>query len=47
MSLKLGTTAPNFKAETTEGPIQLYDWTGDDWVCFFLASSRLYTGMHD
>ena len=35
MSLKLGTTAPDFEAETTEGPIGFHDWAGDDWVVFF------------
>lgn len=27
--MRLGATVPNFKAETTEGPIQFYDWQGD------------------
>lgn len=35
MSLKLGTTAPNFSAETTEGPINFHEWAGDGWVIFF------------
>ena len=35
MSLGLGTTAPDFEAETTEGPIRFHDWAGDDWVIFF------------
>jgi len=35
MSLKLGTTAPDFKADSTEGPIQFHQWAGDDWVVFF------------
>jgi alkyl hydroperoxide reductase subunit AhpC len=35
MSLKLGTTAPDFKAETTEGPIHFHDWAGDSWIVFF------------
>ena len=35
MSLKLGTTAPDFEAETTQGPIRFHDWAGDDWVVFF------------
>jgi alkyl hydroperoxide reductase subunit AhpC len=35
MSLKLGTTAPDFEAETTEGPIRFHEWAGDDWVIFF------------
>lgn len=35
MSLKLGTTAPDFEAETTEGKIRFHDWAGDSWVIFF------------
>jgi len=35
MSLKLGTTAPDFEAETTEGTIRFHDWAGDSWVIFF------------
>jgi len=35
MSLKLGSTAPDFEAETTEGKIRFHEWAGDDWVLFF------------
>lgn len=35
MSLKLGSTAPDFEAETTEGPIRFHEWAGSDWVVFF------------
>lgn len=35
MSLLIGDTAPDFEAETTEGPIRFHDWAGDDWVVFF------------
>ena len=35
MGLLLGDTAPDFKAETNEGPISFHDWIGDDWVIFF------------
>ncbi|MEE9380486.1 MAG: peroxiredoxin [Hyphomonadaceae bacterium] len=35
MSLLLGDTAPNFKAETTTGPIDFHDWIGDEWAVFF------------
>lgn len=35
MSLRLGTTAPDFEADTTEGRIRFHDWAGDDWVIFF------------
>lgn len=35
MSLLLGDTAPDFEADTTQGPIRFHDWIGDDWVVFF------------
>jgi alkyl hydroperoxide reductase subunit AhpC len=35
MSLKLGTTAPDFEAETTKGPIRFHEWAGANWVIFF------------
>jgi len=35
MALRLGDDAPNFQAETTEGPIDFYDWKGDSWAVFF------------
>jgi thioredoxin-dependent peroxiredoxin len=33
--LKLGDEAPDFHAETTEGPIDFHDWAGDSWVVLF------------
>ncbi len=35
MSLKLGDTAPDFEAQTTEGPIHFHDWIGDSWAVLF------------
>jgi peroxiredoxin (alkyl hydroperoxide reductase subunit C) len=35
MTLLLGDIVPNFKADTTIGPISFYDWIGEDWVFFF------------
>ena len=29
--LRLGDTAPNFDAITTDGDINFYDWAGDSW----------------
>ena len=35
MPIRLGETAPNFDAETTEGKINFYDWAGDSWVVLY------------
>lgn len=35
MGLLLGDVAPDFQAETTQGPIKFHDWAGDSWVVFF------------
>jgi len=35
MSLRLGDIAPNFKAQTTEGEIDFYDWMGDGWAVLY------------
>lgn len=35
MSLRLGDTAPDFKASTTEGDISFYDYLGDSWGILF------------
>ena len=34
-SLRLGSIAPNFKAETTKGPIDFHEFIGDKWVILF------------
>ncbi|GAA6060500.1 hypothetical protein JCM10212_007131, partial [Sporobolomyces blumeae] len=33
--LRLGYTAPDFKAQTTQGDIQFHDWIGDSWAILF------------
>ncbi|KAI0468559.1 mitochondrial peroxiredoxin PRX1 [Xylaria cf. heliscus] len=33
--LRLGTVAPNFKADTTNGPIDFHEFVGSNWVVFF------------
>ena len=35
MALQLGDTAPDFEAQTTEGPITFHDWIGDSWAVLF------------
>ncbi len=35
MSIRLGDTAPDFTAETTEGEINFHDWLGDSWGVLF------------
>lgn len=35
MSLRINDVAPDFTAETTQGPIQFHEWIGDNWAVLF------------
>jgi alkyl hydroperoxide reductase subunit AhpC len=35
MALRIGDTAPNFQAQTTEGEIDFHQWIGDKWAVLF------------
>jgi thioredoxin-dependent peroxiredoxin len=35
MALRIGDTAPNFKAQTTQGEVDFHQWIGDSWAILF------------
>ncbi|MFI5022264.1 MAG: peroxiredoxin [Alphaproteobacteria bacterium] len=35
MALRLGDTAPDFEADTTQGRIRFHDWIGENWCILF------------
>lgn len=35
MALRINDTAPDFTADTTDGPVSFHDWIGDGWAVMF------------
>jgi alkyl hydroperoxide reductase subunit AhpC len=35
MALRINSEAPDFTAETTQGPLRFHDWIGDGWAILF------------
>jgi glutaredoxin/glutathione-dependent peroxiredoxin len=43
-SLRLGSIAPDFEAETTAGPIKFHDWIGSEsWV--YMLRDSYFSGV--
>ena len=35
MALRIGDTAPDFEADSTQGRLRFHDWAGDRWAVLF------------
>jgi glutaredoxin/glutathione-dependent peroxiredoxin len=38
-TLRLGSTAPDFEAQTSKGPIKFHEWIGSSWVLAWMSYS--------
>ena len=47
MAVRLGDTAPDFTAQTTQGEINFHEWLGDSWGVLFSHPEGLHPGLHD
>ncbi len=45
--MKIGDTAPDFEAETSQGRIRLHDWAGDSLGRPVFTPEGFYPGLHD
>ena len=45
--MKIGDTAPDFEAETSEGRIRFHDWIGDSWAVLFSHPKDFTPRLHD
>lgn len=45
-SLRLGSTAPNFEAQTSNGPVSFHDFIGDSWAVLFSHPVSLREGFY-
>ena len=46
MAVRLGDVAPDFTAETTEGPLQFHQWKGNRWADSGTFSADLMPSWH-
>ncbi len=47
MALTINDNAPDFEANTTEGPIRFHEWLGNSWGVLFSHPKRFHPGLHD